>query len=149
MKNLNTSTDETITDETAIDFIPCYRQFFIRFKNIPENEISGVYDGDCGKIRDELGVSCYQFIQQGENYNIVLSSISIGFLYDLIGFLDDLQEGRIPAYLIEAEQVGIGSYGEPVVKNIKIIKELEYVQLTEPKPKYKMDITNPQLRCRY
>ena len=148
MTDLNTSTEATITDETAIGFIPCYRQFFIRFKNIPENEISGVYDGDCGKIRDELGVSCYQFIQQGENYNIILSSISTGFLHDLCWFLDDLQDGKIPAYLIEAEQVGIGSYGEPVVKNIKIIKELEYVQLAEPKPKYKMDVTNPQLQCR-
>ena len=142
------STNDNTPTTPAITYSECYRQFFIRFKNIPENEISGVYDGDCGKIREELGVSCYQFIQQGENYNIVLSSISTGFLHDLCWFLDDFQDGKIPAYLIEAEQVGIGSYGEPVVKNIKIIKQLEYVQLTEPKPKYKMDITNPQLRCR-
>ena len=54
------TTNAPNTTKTAIGFIPCYRQFFIRFKNIPENEISGVYDGDCGKIRDELGVSCYQ-----------------------------------------------------------------------------------------
>ena len=113
------TTNAPNTTETAIGFIPCYRQFFIRFKNIPENEISGVYDGDCGKIRDELGVSCYQFIKQGENYNIVLSSISTGFLHDLCWFLDDFKDSKIPAYLIEAEQVGIGSYGEPVVKNIK------------------------------
>ena len=119
------STDLQNSSEPAITYSECYRQFFIRFKNIPENEISGVYDGDCGKIREELGVSCYQFIQQGENYNIVLSSISTGFLHDLCWFLDDFQEGKIPAYLIEAEQVGIGSYGEPVVKNIKIIKNLE------------------------
>ena len=61
------------------------------------------------------------YIKQDENYNIVLSSISTGFLHDLCWFLDDFQDGKIPAYLIEAEQVGIGSYGEPVVKNIKII----------------------------
>lgn len=30
----------------------------------------------------------------------------------------------------------------------KYEEELEYVQLSEPKPKYKKDITNPQLRCR-
>jgi hypothetical protein len=149
MNYLNINTEETITDEIAIGVIPCYRQFFIRFKNIPENEISGVYDGDCGKIRDELGVSCYQFIQQGENYNIILSSISTGFLYDLIYFLDEFERNNIPAYLIEAEQVGIGTYGEPVVKNIKIIQELEYIELAIPKPEYKMDITNPQLRSRF
>lgn len=122
------------------------KDFFIRFKNIPENEISSVYDGDCGKIRDELGVSCYQFIQQGENYNIIVSSISLGFINDLYWFLDSFIDGKIPAYLIEAEQVGLGSYGEPVVRNIKIIRELCYIELAHPKPKFKMDITNPQIR---
>ena len=141
------TTNAPNTTETAIGFISCYRQFFIRFKNIPENEISGVYDGDCGKIRDELGTSCYQFIKQDENYNIILSSISTGFLHDLCWFLGDFESGKIPCYLIEAEQVGLGSYGEPVVKNIKIIKQLERIELVNPKPKYKMDITNPQLRC--
>ena len=34
-------------------------KMYIRFKNIPDNEISGVYDGDLGKIRNELGVCCY------------------------------------------------------------------------------------------
>lgn len=122
------------------------RQFFIRFKDIPENEVSGIYDGDCGKIGDELGVSCYQFIQQGNYYNIVLSSIYDGFLHDLIWFLNDFKVGNIPAFLIEAEQVGVGNYGEPVVKNIKIIKQLSWVDLVDKKPKYKMDKTNPQLQ---
>lgn len=120
------------------------RQLFIRFKDIPENEISGVYDGDLGKIREEIGVSCYHFIKNGENYNIILSSVSSGFLNDLTLFL--YFDNNLPIYLIEAEQVGIGSYGEPVVKNIEILGRLEVVELADPKPKFKMDITNPQLR---
>lgn len=119
---------------------------FIRFKNIPKNELSGVYDGDCGKIRDEIGVSCYQFIKNGENYNIILSSISVGFLSDLMYFLEEFKDNQITAFLIEGDKVGIGTYGEPLVQNIKIIKELHYIELAEPKPKYKMDLTNPQLR---
>lgn len=122
------------------------RQLFIRFKDIPANEISGIHDGDCGKIRDELGTSCYEFLKRGANYNIILSSISTGFLHDLCWFLDDFESGNIPAYLIEAEQVGLGGYGEPVVRNIKIISQLERVELANPKPKFKMDVTNPQLR---
>jgi hypothetical protein len=121
------------------------RQQFIRFKDIPENEISGVYDGDCGRIRDELGTSCYEFIKRGKNYNIILSSINTGFLNDLIGFLY-YEDINIPIYLIEAKQVGIGTYGEPVVKDIVIIKQLERIELANPKPKYKMDMTNLQLR---
>jgi len=115
------------------------KQLFIRFKNIPENEISGVYDGDCCKIQDEFGVSCYQFIKQNENYNIILSSLETGFLNDLIRFIERFEKKEIPAYLIEAEQVEIGNYSDPVVKNIKIIKEIEITQLAKPKPKYKLE----------
>jgi len=100
------------TNSSLSGLMPCYRQFFIRFKNIPENEISGVYDGDCGKIRDE-------------NYNIILSSISTGFLHDLCWFLNDFKDGKIPAYLIEAEQIGIGSYGEPVFDILSRLERLE------------------------
>lgn len=120
---------------------------FIRFKDIPPNEISGVYDGDCGKIRDEIGTSCYRCIKHGQNYNIVLSSISNGMIRDLWNFVDSFEDGKIPAYLIKANQVGIGSYGEPVVKNIKIIKKLVRVELSNTIPRFKMDITNPQLQC--
>jgi hypothetical protein len=122
------------------------KHLFIRFKDIPPNEISGVYDGDCGKIRDEIGTSCYQFIRDGENFKIVLSSLDLGFLYDLIGFIEDFRNGNIPAYLIAADQVGLGSYGEPVVKNIKILKELTCVELEVPAPKIKTDITNTQIQ---
>lgn len=124
------------------------RQLFIRFKDIPENEISGVYDGDCGKIRDEIGVSCYECIRKGKNYNIIISSTSFGFVSDLAWFINDFEEGKIPAYLIEAEQIGLGTYGEPVVKNIHTLNQLEIVELANPKPKFKMDKTNPQLRCK-
>ena len=121
-------------------------KLYIRFKNIPENEISGVYDGDCGRIRDELGVSCYEFIEREGNYNIILSSINTGFLNDLCGFVDRFEMGEISAYLIEAEQVGIGTCGEPVVKKIKIIRELEIIEFANPKPIFRMDKTNTQLR---
>lgn len=122
------------------------RRFFIRFKNIPVNEISFIYDGDWGKIGEEIGVSCYEFIKQNKNYKIILSSISTGFLYDLIRFLNDVETEQIPVYLIEAEQVGLGNYGEPVVKNIEIVRQLNYIELANPLPKYKMDKTNPQLQ---
>lgn len=122
------------------------RRLFVRFKDIPAGEVSGVYDGDCGRIRDELGVSCYDFVRRGNNYNIILSSISEGFLYDLCHFVRLFNDGKIPGYLIEAEQVGNGTYGEPVVKNVRIMCQLKTVELAYPKPTYKMDMTNPQLR---
>jgi len=122
------------------------RDQFIRFKDIPENEISGIYDGDLGKIKDEVGVSCYKFIKDGDNYNIILPSIDLGVVNDLQLFLDEFKYNKISCYLIEAEQVDLGNYGEPVVKNIKIISKLKRVELYPIKPKFKMDRTNPQLQ---
>lgn len=117
---------------------------YIRFKKIPLDEISGVYDGDLGKIRDELGVSCYKAVKTNETYQIILPSLDDGCLYDLLHFIQDSKNGEIPIYLIDGDEVGIGTYGEPVLKNITIIKELKIVEFVDPKPKFKMDNTNPQ-----
>jgi len=107
---------------------------YIRFKDIPSDEISGVYDGDLGKIRDELGVSCYKAVKNEDTYQIILPSLDAGCLYDLLNFIEDARKGEFPIYLIEGNEVGIGSYGEPV----------KIVELAEPKPQFKMDITNLQ-----
>lgn len=118
---------------------------YIRFKDIPEGEVSGVHDGDLGKIRDEAGVSCYECVKQEEFYKIILPSMEEGCLYDLIGFMNDFEREEIPAYLIIAKQVGIGTHGEPVVKDIEVFKELTIKEFADPKPQFKMDRTNKQL----
>jgi hypothetical protein len=124
------------------------QQKFIRFKNIPPNERSGIYDGDLGKIREEIGVSCYDFIEIDGNYKIIIPSISSGVFFDLSSFINDFKNNKIPAFIIEADQIGIGNYGEPLVKNVKIICNLKRVELAEEKPKFKMDRTNPQIRIK-
>jgi len=119
---------------------------YIRFKDIPPNEISNIYDGDLGVVGHEKGVSCYEFVKSKEGYfKIVLPSIDAGPMHDLIYFIDDLKRNEIPAYLIEATEVGLGTYGEPVVKDITIICKIQYVEFAEVKPKFKLDRTNPQL----
>lgn len=117
---------------------------FIRFKDIPLNEKSGVYDGDLGKIREEEGVSCFDCIKINNIYKIIIPSLDTGPLFDLIIFIENYIDGKIPAYLIEAIKVGLGTYGEPVVKNIKIIKKLNFNELQIPEPKFKLDKTNKQ-----
>jgi hypothetical protein len=117
---------------------------YIRFKEIPQNEISGVYDGDLGKIRDEIGTSCYNAIKVDNTYRILLPSLSEGCLYDLIGFIQDSLRNEIPIYLLSGHKVGLGSYGEPLIKNIVVLEELKIIDLHNPKPVFKMDRTNPQ-----
>jgi len=119
---------------------------YIRFKDIPNNELSGVYDGDLGKIREEIGVSCYKAIKFNNTYKIILPSLTEGCLYDLLGFIRDCRNDEIPVYLIDGQQVGDGSYGEPLLKHIRVLKKLKIIELAEPKPEYKMDKTNCQFQ---
>ena len=119
---------------------------YIRFKDIPDNEISNIYDGDLGVVGHEKGVSCYEFIKTKAGYfKIILPSISSGPLHDLLYFIDQLERKEIPAYVIEATEVGVGTYGEPVVKDVTIIREIQLIEFTQTKPKFKLDRTNPQL----
>ena len=78
---------------------------FIRFKNIPPNEISGVYDGDCGRIRDEKGVSCYHCIEEQGAYKIIIPSLCNGVLFDLINFIEDFKRKEFPVFLIVPNKI--------------------------------------------
>jgi len=117
---------------------------YIRFKNIPEDEISNIRDGDLGVVAKELGVSCYHAVEDNGTYKIVVPSLCLGSLYDLIGFISDAQDNDVPIYLIEGNEVGVGNYGEPVVKDVLLVSQLKIMELADPKPKFKMDRTNPQ-----
>lgn len=118
---------------------------FIRFKNIPSNELSAVHDGDAGIDRYEIGVSCYQCINENGCYKIVLPSINSGATDDLNDFIHGVENNKFPVYLIEAEQVGMGTYGEPVVKNVKVLNQLSVTNLLNIPRKVKLDPTNFQL----
>ena len=107
---------------------------YIRFKDIPEDEISRIHDGDLGCVGEELGVSCYECIKEENYFKIVLPSLDDGVLYDLMNFK------KYPSYLITGDVVGKGNYNEPVLKNINIVGKLELVNTMEPK--FKLDKSN-------
>ena len=117
---------------------------FIRFKDIPNDEISGIYDGDLGRIGNEPGTCCYECVMIDNIYRIIIPSLDEGSVWDLVSYLYEFKKGRIPAYVISGTIVGRGTYNEPALKNITIIHELKYMQLMDPPPMYKLDRTNPQ-----
>jgi len=93
---------------------------YLRFGEIPENERSGIYDGDLGKISEEIGVSVYNVIKKKGVYNILLPMpIKQGHIFDLSGFLETRNK-----YLLNGDEVGIGSNGEPLLINVKVIKKI-------------------------
>lgn len=115
---------------------------YLRFNDIPENEISNIYRGDSGKVGEEIGVSCIELnklmqpiipfkIKDGKLfYNKGL----ISFFNDFSWMMDDFISDKTTAYIIEGEHVGIGSDGEPLLKNINVVKKLNAV------PTYKIKI---------
>jgi hypothetical protein len=115
---------------------------YIRFNEVPENEISQVHDGDAGVVRDEVGVCVFDCINRNETYRIVLPSCSTGCLHDLLNFIDYT---RPNIYLVTGDEVGTGTYNEPCLKNVKILHKLEIVEHHSPIPLFKLDRTNRQL----
>lgn len=101
---------------------------YIRFGEIPENETSGIYlSGE--RIGIEKGVSVYDAVEIDGEWRVVLPNPllkEVGFdLYNFISNTKHLVETeRRPMYLVQGDEVGRGSTNEPLLRNVKIIKEL-------------------------
>ena len=101
---------------------------FIRFGEIPTDGISGIYDGDLGRVGSELGVCCFDCIERGENYFIVMPMLKSASLnYDLEGFIESAEIGIKKIYLVDGDLVGRATFNEPCLKNVTILKELQLV----------------------
>lgn len=97
---------------------------YIRFGDIPENEVSGVWC-DTIKVREEKGVSVYDAVMIDNQWRILLPHTlkkEVGF--DLYNFIGGTENGNIPMYLVEGNEVGSGTTNEPLLKNVRIIQKL-------------------------
>lgn len=102
---------------------------YIRFGEIPDNEHSGIYRGDQGKIGEEIGVSCYECVKDGQGYyHIVMHAKPVvnGTAVTLDWLIDDWSSGKLKPYVIKGNLVGRGSDNEPLLRNIHVIRELEW-----------------------
>ena len=100
------------------------RKRYIRFGDIPENEVSSVWC-DTIKVREEKGVSVYDAVMIDGQWRIVLPHTlkkEVGF--DLYNFIGGTENGNIPMYLVEGDEVGNGTTNEPLLKNVRIIQKL-------------------------
>ena len=94
---------------------------YLRFGEIPENEQSGIYKGDMGKVGEEIGVSCYRGVVLDDKVYIIMPHIASSTYYWLI---DEYNRGKTPLYIITGDEVGLGTDGEPLLKNISIEKTI-------------------------
>ena len=118
------------------------KQLYVRFGDIPSNEKSKIYHGE-DEIGDENGVSVYPAFEL--NGNIVLGltlPITMTTLYTQQHLLE--YDNR-PCYLVSGDYVGKGTDGEPLIRNISIIKRLynyrikEFENQGEQKPSDKVE----------
>jgi hypothetical protein len=104
---------------------------FVRFGRWPENERSkrGVMASkDEGWEEFEEGVSVYQAIWNDE---LGKWSLFEG-THTLMHFVEMVRNKKISAFLVDGDYVGDGLDGEPLLRNIRPIKELECTDLYIP-----------------
>lgn len=105
------------------------KKHYIRFGEIPENEVSGIYRGEV-KVGEEKGVSVYDAVEIDGIWRVVLPNPllkEVGF--DLYNFISNtkcmVETERRPMYLVQGDEVGKGATNEPLLKNITIIRTLQ------------------------
>lgn len=111
-------------------------KYYLRFKDIPDNELSNIYRGDAGIIGQEKGVSVFELTKVDGKLRLLFP---VYIEDELIVNNDNTPEAcssdfemlwwrfykdKIPAYIVTGDEVGFGSDGEPLLKNIKIINKL-------------------------
>lgn len=100
---------------------------YIRFGEIPENEKSGIYAIDEGKIGEEIGVSCYECIQDENGYfhAIMPAKITFDTGVSYQWAFDGWMSGKYNTYIITGDEIGYGSDNEPLLRNIQILEKLD------------------------
>ena len=105
-------------------------KFYIRIGDIPSDEKSSVHRGDV-VIGYEDGVSVYDCVETDGLYRIVMPfplKEGQGMTYECL--IQEITQCRYEienprnVYLVSGIEVGKGSDNEPVIKNVKILKDL-------------------------
>ena len=97
------------------------KKIYIRFGLISRNEESAIYHGR-EFLGLEKGVSVFEAIKEGDKIQILVPSLKDSALGSLAICLD--RKARI----VTGDLVGTGSDGEPLLKNVTIIKELGIIK---------------------
>lgn len=97
---------------------------YIRFGDIPEDEHSIKWDRD-SCVHAERGVSVYNCLYVDDDIMGVVLPLPITE-QALDTFTSLVRYDDRPCYLVEGDCVGRGSDGEPLLRNVKIVKQIKY-----------------------
>lgn len=94
---------------------------YIRFGEIPAGEVSSIYNHGV-LVGKEIGVSVYNACKLDGKWHVILP---LYITKDTISTYEMFRKySKTKVYLVKGKEVGIGNDGEPLLKNIKIIKDL-------------------------
>ncbi len=97
---------------------------YVRFGEIPNDERSGVYHAGVLERKEE-GVSVYDAkIDEHGNVSVCIPLPINRNTLDTFRNLTEYENRN--CYLVNGEYVGKGSDNEPLIRNVKIIKKIEY-----------------------
>jgi hypothetical protein len=97
---------------------------YIRFGDIPKGERSTIWNVET-KVGKERGVSVYDCLLENEEVKGIVLPIPITEQV-LNTFLSIVKYDDRPCYLVEGDCVGRGSDGEPLLRNVEIVKQIKY-----------------------
>ena len=107
------------------------KSLYIRFGDIPTNSKSKVYNGEI-EIGIEEGISVYPAFEDKEG-NIILG-LNLPITKTSLHTQQHLLEyDNRPCYIVTGDYVGKGTDGEPLIKNVRIIKEIKPYRVKEDK----------------
>lgn len=97
-------------------------QYYIRFGNIPKDEKSSIYFHGVDTGKKEIGVSVFNACKINGVYHIVIPNPCTGdTLDDIVRFMKYSSE---PFFLVTGKKIGLGTDNEPLIINVKIIKDI-------------------------
>jgi hypothetical protein len=97
------------------------KKYYIRFDEIPPNGKSKIYaHGE--PIGEEIGVSTYECVPVNGEYRILIPKKPTHNTFDDLHYFLAYFTGN--KYLIFGTEMGTGSDGEPLLKDVTIIKKL-------------------------
>lgn len=106
---------------------------YIRFGKLPKDENSAVHRSD-DIIRNEGGVSVWRAVEdQGKYWPLLPDDYNDNTIADYFHMLVNLYgSGNGPVYLVIGDEIGIeGASREPLLRNVKIIKDISHYYNTE------------------
>ena len=120
----------------ALGSVIClFMNYYLRFKHIPRSKKSSIYRSSV-KVGEELGVSVFELAEINGVLRVIFpvyiensimknfDSTPEGYSNDFSMLWNEFIDNLIPAYLVSGTEICKGSDGEPVIKDIKIIKKL-------------------------